>query len=532
MPGTVVALPGTAYLIRPAVGEDGRVDPFVKADLDGVGTFSYEKSGWIVPLDKSRQVRDLVDILGLHVYGRVRPKEFDPIEISAALPGGTMLPHQVPAVRFLLERKRALLADDMGLGKTISALAALHHGKLWPALLVVPSPLVSNWVSEAAVWIGSPARVLSGMKPDESRLGGNLMVIGYPVVTGWEEVLKNYPFKAVICDEFHFVKSKKSKRGRATQAVADGREYVFGLTGTPSVNRPDELIHQIRILQRLDEFGGDVAFAKRYCGAKKVQDGAGRGRWVLGSPQRLEELHRRLVSSFMMRRLKRDVLKDLPEKFTCQHVIDATDLSSYRKIEEELEQAAKGDWRDRNVRADVIAHISTLKKELGIQKVGPAIEWIKEMSGASDEKSIIFFTHREVGEILSQELGAPLIYGGTKKADRDRIKNEFQAGKHKHLVLSIRVGAVGLTLTAATNVIFAELDWVPADLEQASDRAHRIGQTKRVTVWLLVAADTIESIIVRTLLGKTAVTSVVNSGRYSPGIMAALTQSGMVSAEQ
>lgn len=410
-----------------------------------------------------------------------------------------LLPYQLEGVRFALRRNRVLIADEQGLGKTIEALAFLQVRKdLRPALIVCPASLKLNWLRECERVLEdcpeNEAIVLSGRNPEKVR--GGISIINYDVLDAWVGYLKP---KAVVGDEAHYIKNSKAIRSRAFRKICKHAEAILLLTGTPVMNRPIELFNLLNILAP-HEFNNYIAFGIRYCaGHRKLvtaRGGEERIVWDFSGKSNLDELHKRLKSTVMIRRLKKDVLKDLPPKRIAVVPVEITNAESYRKAEEDFiewlrEKVLEGVYDGRRLsaalRAEAMVKIEYLKQVAALGKLEPALEWVQDFL-ESGEKLVIFAHHREVINRLVKEFPNCAVVAGDTK-DRMAQVDRFQRDpKCKIFIGSIQAAGVGLTLTAASNVAFLEYPWRPADFDQAIDRLHRIGQKSSVTAWCLVAS--------------------------------------------
>ena len=287
------------------------------------------------------------------------------------------------------------------------------------------------------------------------------------------------------------------------------------MSGTPMLNRPKELITQLQALGRIGEIGGVKHFLERYCDPKP---GFG-GRTDYSGASRLDELNRRLAL-FTVRRLKRDVLSELPPKMRVEVPIAISNWREYdeasrdivlwiknelAKDEEFVSQLlaeSNGDesyaWEaiesagEKAARAEVLVRFAKLKRIIARGKMDHALAWINDFL-QSGKKLVVFAWHRETAVELAGALGAPMIIGGTSIKERDSAVEAFQNDAEcRVIVLNIKAGGVGLTLTAGSDVLFCELGWSPGDMEQAEDRVHRIGQADTCTAWYLLGAGTIE----------------------------------------
>lgn len=422
--------------------------------------------------------------------------------------GGELMPFQRAGVAYYAQAHKkngtasGWIADEMGLGKTVQALAILQATKAYPAVIVVPASLKLNWQREAMKWLPMVRQieVLSGRKPLPIDSGVGIVIINYDVLDAWQSTLINWGPKAIVLDESHYCKTGKAKRTKAARAIASSRtiEVRLLLSGTPVVNAPPELISQLQIAGRMNDLGGYRNFTGRYC-IRCDWGGFQKG------GKNLHELNAKMRSAGMfVRRLKADVLTELPSKRRSMVSIELKNRRRYElaqskvaaKIAEARVARAMAARQGRQVPgwalAASVTGITELRKVAAECKMDGAMDWIRNML-ATGEKLVIFAHHTEVVERISRDLNCPMIRGGVKTSERQAAVDRFQTDDScRAIVLNLRAGGVGLTLTAASNVVFVESGWTPADNLQAEDRCHRIGQRDSVTAWYLLGDNTID----------------------------------------
>lgn len=414
-----------------------------------------------------------------------------------------LLNFQKEGVRFALEKKRVLIADEMGLGKTIQAIAFLQARKdLRPALIVCPASLKLNWEAEikkfAETCPENRVEVLSGEK--SYKTDAPVMVVNYDVLHSWVQVLKGR-LSAIVLDESHFIKNRRARRTKAVRAVAKGTEAVLCLTGTPVLNRPMDLFTQLNLLAP-EEFPDYFQYGLRYCNGHKkkifVRGGEEKYVWDFSGASHLDELNRRLKSTVMIRRLKKDVLKELPPKRVATVPMELSSPKEYLIAEENFlrwlhEWVKRGKYEKKRLvtaaRAEALTKIEYLKMCAVRLKIKSVLQWVSDFL-ESGEKLVLFAHHRVVVDYLKKQFsGCAVLSGGENARARQEAVQKFQNSPDCRLFIgSLAAAGVGLNLTVASNVAFVEFPWRPADLDQAVDRAHRIGQASSVTAWCLVAS--------------------------------------------
>ncbi|ELU01833.1 hypothetical protein CAPTEDRAFT_109109 [Capitella teleta] len=421
------------------------------------------------------------------VHGRTSTPNFIPeVDLSCidAPLAETLLPFQRHAINFGVYRNgRLLIADDMGLGKSLQALAlAAYYRSEWPLLVVCPSSVRFAWREHVLKWLPSVEPqyinvVVSGRDPLTS---GKVNIISYDLMA--RRVKDMDAFKVVIMDESHFLKNIKAVRTQAAVTLLKAARRVILLSGTPALSRPQELFTQIssvdhKVFPRFMEYG------LRYCDAKKTQWG-----WDYSGSSNLHELQLVLEERIMIRRLKKDVMSQLPAKFRTMVVLDPGSLKRSRDIKASQKEFDIATGSDR--RSALLQYFH----ETASVKSKAVTEYIMDLLEA-DRKLLVFAHHREVLDALENAVSKKHEYiridGRTSSEARDGLANNFQTNDSVRVaILSITAANAGLHLTAANLVVFAELFWNPGILAQAEDRVHRIGQEDSVTVQYLVAKDT------------------------------------------
>ncbi len=413
----------------------------------------------------------------------------------------------------------------MGLGKTRQSIVSLRH--ITPGgrrLVVCPASVKRNWAREIAVVDGDASvLVVEGTAPISAT--AEWTVINYDVLGRHADNLLRVPWAALVFDEAHYLKNHTSARSKLARqltvaaAAATPGLAVQLLTGTPLTSRPRDLFVLLQLAAH--PLGRSfLAFAKRYCAAEKGEYG-----WKTGGASNIEELTVQL-HGVMLRRSKDDVLALPPKLRTWLPVVVPAGTGS-RAIKKVFELLAGKDSRPvqaRDVelrrRGKLLAFLVEARQALAFAKVTSTLDFVR---GAIDqgEKVIVFSCFDDPIRKLSQELGslAVVVTGKTPAAMRQPLIDRFQnADDVRVLIANIIAGGTGLNLTAATQVVFNDLDWVPTNHWQAEDRAYRIGQTRTVNVTYFVARDTIDDFVQAVLETKAAlVNAIVEGDALAPG---------------
>lgn len=415
------------------------------------------------------------------------------------------MPHQEVVIEAVEEGYRSLLiADQMGVGKTLSAIGSMEAANAYPVLLIVPPTLTINWQRE--ITRALPHRttvILAGMTPTvvpsvDVVICPDSIVSSWTLVTDPNDsrkkiaagVLAKHPWRALIVDEAHRLKNEKAQRTGAvlklSRVLPQGTLRLL-LSGTPLVNRPDELVAPLAILGVLNTvFGSRAKFLGRYCS----YDSWGS---VTGS-RNGKELWERLTGTVMIRRLREQVLTLPPKSRLLQRTAmsskAAAEYSSAEKNLIDYLRQSKGDT-DYHLHpsAEAIVLLNTLRQISGKAKVDAAIDEAERLIN-NGEQVFLACHHVEVATMLWRGLhhhGCEQVVGGMSTEAKQDAVDRFQSGQSKVLVGNIDAAGVGITLTAARHIIVVELPWNPAALQQVEDRLHRIGQTREVTSTILIS---------------------------------------------
>jgi len=481
------------------------MDPFV---VDALEAFLRAHGVLVAP--EARGSLDTVRAQhteALEAIGRSRATEADPVACADRL-GGTLEPFQHAGVRYILDAKRCFLADEQGLGKTVQALAALEEADAFPAVVICPASLKLNWERETAKWLPNRSVVvIHGGAPVFAR--ADVTILNYEIVRSHKDALALARPRALVLDEAHYCKNPRAKRTQAVRRLADSlpRDAMrIALTGTPVLNRPDELVSQLRIIGRLEELGSGASFARRFQG--------------MGAEQRL---HWHLRRTCFARRLKSEVLPQLPAKRRVIVPVTLANAAEYKLAEDDVvawlrEQPLDLSELDAKIaatlRAQRLAQLTTLKRLAARGKLAAARTWIADFL-ESGEPLVVFAHHREVLDALLHTFpDAAHLLGSDSQRARDESVRAFQdPGGPQLIICSMKAAAQGITLTRSSNVCFLELDWTPAMQEQAEDRVHRIGQHDAVVAWHILAPETIDETMATVIERKRGLIGAVTDGR-------------------
>lgn len=410
-----------------------------------------------------------------------------------------LYPHQLQGATFLANKKRAMLFDDCGVGKTAQALAAIKIANNKKIIIVAPASITGNWVEECAMWLGDEFRVhkFSSYK-DEIPSPSHCVVVSYGLLSGRYRTqvidkLKEFGADTLIIDEAHFIKSVKSKRTLSLFNLKD-IDSIYLLTGTPVVNHGGDLFPLLHIIKP-DIYDNYYRFEAKWTN-KKIRKMRGKVFEVPVGVKDKEKLHKE-IKPFFLKRRKKDVLKNLPDK-----IIRRIKIQLEKKDFKEFKELFS--WYNDN-KGSIVAKLeanekvsddklASLREALGLVKVKQVCSFIKDE--LEDGKSIVLFAYHkkviaEYAEFF-KDLMPSVINGETPKDKRQGLVERFQGGMTKLFIGQITAAGTGITLTKSSFMVFAELPWTAADLTQAEDRIHRISQNDVPYINYVLAKDTLD----------------------------------------
>jgi SWI/SNF-related matrix-associated actin-dependent regulator 1 of chromatin subfamily A len=430
------------------------------------------------------------------------------------------LGYQRAGVAFALDsiskRGGVLIADEQGLGKTIQAIGVINlRQDIKKVLIICPNTLKVNWRREFSRWCARPLKI-AVQNAGSPYLGDlvDVLAINYDIVGKYLDKIQATGFDMMIIDECHYVKNSKAQRTKATLSIKP--PIRVALSGTPIENRPKEIWTVLNWLEP-KAWPKFFSFGTRYCAG--VNNGFG---WDFSGASNVEELQRKLRGSLMVRRLKADVLKELPAKRRqlieldssgCGRVLKeeaqyAHRLEMIEKLKARVELAKAAESREdyenavatlKESQEAVFQEMSRIRHEIGLAKVPQAIEFISD--ALENGKVVCFVHHKDVVAALHAKFPqAAVITGDTR--DRMGEVDRFQKDPECSVFIGNNAAAEGITLTAASHVVMLEGDWVPGKLAQKEDRCHRIGQHDSVLVSYLVLEGSLDAHIMRVNISK------------------------------
>ena len=431
--------------------------------------------------------------------------------------------YQKEGIAYALRHKRCILGDQPGLGKTLQAIGTVTIARAYPCLVICPAALKINWQREFKKFAGKSAMILDdGNKNswqryfEQKRQDGSALCDIF--ITNYESLKKFFVlavkpdarltmksitfdprinlFKSVVIDESHKCKSTKTQQSKFVEGICRGKEYILELTGTPVVNDNTDLIQQLKIMGRLEDFGGYKNYVERFCnGPRKASN--------------LKELNWRLWTSCFFRREKAKVLTQLPDK-TRQYIeMDITTRDEYRKAEADLinylrQYKGKTDKEiEKSMRGEVMVRMGILKAISARGKIRAAAEFIHDVIDGGEKLIVFAFLKEVVLEMKKLFPEAVTVTGEDNARQKQAAVDAFQNDPEcKLIILNYKSGGTGLTLTASSRVAFIEFPWTFSDCEQAEDRAHRNGQKNNVNCYYFLGKDTIDEYMYKVIQTK------------------------------
>ena len=428
---------------------------------------------------------------------------------------GKLMNFQKEGLDFLLKSSgNALLADEMGLGKTVQTLSYVSTEKqTFPVLIVAPLVTLNNWEREIQKFLKKKSRngrILESESPSVTliRTGKSkelpktdIYVINYELLLKRSDDLEQVGIRTIVCDEVHNLRSKTTQKYKAVKKLAalPSVHYRIGLSGTPIYNRGSEIWPIIDILKP-GLLGSFKEFCEYFCYVNE------KGKAIVLENKRAS-LRNELQKHVMLRRKKADVLKELKDKVRYKQVI-ASDTDYYLeeldKIWKKLESEQKEAQTEFSKSASYHRAIQSERQIAGVAKLPHVINFVKDIMEI-EESVVVFCHHKVIHKLLHESLQdfSPVsIIGGQSDSLRQDQIDKFQKGESKLMIAGIRAGNVGINLTKAKYVIFAELDWSPAIHRQAEDRLHRIGQKNTVFAYYLIGNGTLDDHVASILVDK------------------------------
>ncbi|KAL4438791.1 hypothetical protein ABPG74_013464 [Tetrahymena malaccensis] len=450
--------------------------------------------------------------------------------------------YQKEGIRFgMMNKCRILIADEMGVGKTIQAicLAFAYLNNLNNKMIVIcPSSLKFYWKEEIDKWYRI---MLNGSKvsqyiqvfqasSDQIEKQTKILICSYDIIQSSITKIEKYNAYLGIADEAHYLKNPDTKRSKAITPYLQQLKHVILLTGTPAFAKPQEMFSLVSIL-RPDVFTNFLDYGKRYCNPKKSNFHNGLD--YSGSSNELE-LHFLLTRYMMIRRLKKDVLNELPDKKR-KKIMVSTDSSIKSQISQILKKVQQKTFQilmnpnlqfqndpasyfNGNHGSNQFQSLKMCYQLSGMAKQQQVLNYLEELLKSVD-KVIVFAEHKQILDNIEKfandrKKNYIRIDGSVRAEERSKRVQSFENNKSISIaILSFGAASQGITLTSASNILFAEMHWTPAIMQQAEDRAHRIGQKNPVTCHYLIGEETLDNMLYKKIEQKLQIVGAILDGK-------------------
>jgi SWI/SNF-related matrix-associated actin-dependent regulator 1 of chromatin subfamily A len=441
--------------------------------------------------------------------------------------GKDMLPHQLAFIERMEHETHLGLFDDMGSGKTLAVIYWIFKKSLFPALIIAPKLLTINFMMELEKWVNPGDRKFQRVKSGKDELVGDICVIGYSVLSTSPDMvqkIKKVPWKACVVDEAQAIKND-SKRGKATLSICRRIPRVVITTGTPVDNVPADLYNLLEILNANKNLGirdrrdYDIWF----CNGRQLSWGWD-NRGISNA-----DLLKAYLPFISMRRMKADLFPDLPEKSISVSLVPLSNQEEYdfayddfkRWIIETVTTQLIKDGENpiyanahaiqRAIRSLHQVHLTQLMALRQLSAIGK-LEYLEkriqalcdqDLSFKADIKVVIFLYHKEIQQRLMKTWKNALhIFGEDNDEVRTHALKQFANGEEQIMLSSIKTCNYGVTFISAHHMKILEIPWTPSELIQCIDRIHRIGQTERCYIEILLGENTVDESIYKKLLKK------------------------------
>ena len=436
------------------------------------------------------------------------------IELPDEEPFKSMRPYQrIAPIMFMSGgRERILIADEMGLGKSLQALACVELVRYERVLIVCPAIVKHNWENEIKKWVHLAVQdreIINGWEGEIRP--ARFHIINYDILEKRLDQLMAWDYECIIFDEVHRIKNPKAATTKAALKLAQGKQGIIALSGTPITNRPIEFFTSLNMMMPAT-FANYFTFAKKYCNARKVSIGYGKEAWDYSGASNIDTSRdgittplNHILRDFMLRRSMDDprIAGEMPDLVETIINIDLPPeaLKAYKVeynswMEEWVKQQANFGSTDAGFTLNMM---SQLRHIAGRLKVDAAVKWANTYFQNNGKPLVIFAHHKDVLESLYLKLHVEneikLINGETSQADRQSFIEQFQNGGLRYLICSTNAMREGVNLDHANTTLFVEREWVPAWEQQAAARVRRMTQEASTCHKVVLSAnDTIDAL--------------------------------------
>jgi len=406
--------------------------------------------------------------------------------------------YQAKGIYFLEQQNgNAILADEMGLGKSLQAIGWLQHRKDVETIIIVgPAISKGTWKKELLLsLVETPTiyilegRDVKSFQTYKAQKGKHksIFIINYDILPFWEDKLKELEADLIIFDEAHVLRNSKAKRTKSAIKIQKKIPHTIIITATPIINNPIDFYNCIKMVNP-HIFPNYFNYGMRYCGAK--HNGFG---WSFKGVTNGEELNTILQNTVLLRRLKKNVAKQIPNK-THITVPITIDRKEYDKANRNIKLWLKENKDNYKDGAMGLQKLQTLRHILVEEKIKASLSWIDNfLQNSNNDKLVVFAHHKKLLSAIQNKYKkiSVKIDGSVNSNKRQDIVDKFQEDKTIRLFLgNILSAGTNITLTKSSTVLMVELPWSPFETNQAIDRVHRIGQLNPVFIYYLTATNT------------------------------------------
>lgn len=426
-------------------------------------------------------------VCGFTIYGEVIKDRYIP-DIPDTEMDSRLYPYQREGVK-MLEAGYRLLADEMGTGKTCMSLSFVKRHNPDHVLICCPATLKYNWAKEVRLWTGcNDIEIITGAVPYP--VEARYIIINYDILHCWAGYLTTLGIDYMIADESHYIQNKNARRTQAFLTVWESCKDTIFLSGTPFTSRPFQLYTTLHcIAPRI--FRSEQDFGNRFCAP---ETNARTHKVEYKGASNMDVLHEILGHGICIRRLKKDVLKELPEK----ERVTVEAMTAYRDMDEETKAEVKAVEASIAKAKDFFSAFELEKQRAYLYKRGEIVSWVENFLEGG-QKLVVFAVHTKTLDDLEARFGhvCVRIDGSTSQKKRQQAVDRFQNDPDCRLFLgNVMAAGTGLTLTASSNVLMTEIPVTVSCAIQAEDRIHRIGAKNACTVYYLVCPDSIDDKLV------------------------------------
>lgn len=432
---------------------------------------------------------------------------------------GELYEYQKLGIEFFINSGgRALLADSPGVGKSAQALGYIVKNGFKRNLIICPASVKFSWENEIHKWTNLKSFIIDS-KTDLKDIPFDVqcVIINYDILKKFHNEFKKYKWDCLVADEVQLVKNPSAKRSKVIKSIASDIQHIIMLTGSPIINRPIEMFNMLNIIDS-KEWNNYYSYATKYCAGRQ-------GRWGFEAKgaSNLEELNER-ISKYFLRRTKEEVLKELPAKnfINVPMTLSKEERKQYDLVESDLIKYLKSYKKEKtdkeikkSLQAEKLVKLNLLREINTMGKIPIIKELINSIIDAGEKVLVFSSFNAPLKEMYYEYDNSVLLLGETPVDERGDIVKDFQENPNTKIFFGgIKSAGVGITLTAASNVIICDQPWTPADLEQSINRAHRPGADyQSLNIYQIISKDSIDGFMIKMLNKKQEIIDQIIEGK-------------------